>query len=67
MSEIKVGDKVNVYLDPFTVSDMEGAAEVITAPKRVGDKDEKGRPMYRCIVKFENEGSGYYRTVSELQ
>ena len=27
--------------------------------------DRKGRPMFRCVVCFEGENQGYFRTISE--
>ena len=66
MTTIKKGDKVNVYMDPFTVSDIEGHAVVRNKPYPTGDNDEKGRPTYHCTVMFDNESTVYFRIVSEL-
>lgn len=63
---IKKGDKVNVYLDPITVSDLEGVGTVMTNPTRDGGKDVNGNELLRCCVQFDNEHERYFRTVSEL-
>lgn len=69
MPEIKKGDRVNVYIDPFTVSDLEESATVKTHPHFTGDYDVKQRKMYRCIVKFDSYGHDdeFFRTISELE
>ena len=64
-------DCVNVYCDPLSVSDLEGKATIMTTPipEMFGEHhgtDEKGRPLFRCVVKFDGEETGYHRTVSEL-
>ena len=61
----KINDRVMVYLDPFTVSDPEDKATIKTTPESTGDKDAKGRMMYRCAVQFDGEDQTYFRTVSE--
>ncbi len=66
---MKIHDRVTVYLDPLTVSDPEGAATIITTPKpeMYGEHhgtDEKGRPLFRCIVQFDDDDR-CFRTISE--
>ena len=63
---MKIGDKVNVYLDPFTVSDLEDVGVIKSIPHALGDNDVKGRPIFGCLIKFGSEHTGYWRTVSEL-
>ena len=62
---IKRNSKVRVYLDPITVSDSEGRATVVDKPELSGDKDDKGRPIYRCLVRFQGEQESHHRWVSE--
>ena len=61
----KIGDKVNVYLDPFTVSDLEDVGVVESTPRPTEDHDVKGRPIFQCVIKFGNEHAKYFRAVSE--
>lgn len=61
----KIGDKVNVYLDPFTVSDLEEPGIIKSTPEPTGDNDIKGRPMFRCAIRFGDEWTRYHRTISE--
>ena len=63
---MKKHDRVNVYYDHFTVSDLEGSGTVLTTPQPAGDNDDKGRPLYRAVVQFDGELPGYFRTISEL-
>jgi hypothetical protein len=66
-SKMKKNDRVIVYLDPFTVSDVEGAGTVVTTPDPVQENDDKGRPMYRACVRFDDEEQSYFRTISEKE
>jgi hypothetical protein len=63
--EMKKLDRVVVYYDPFTVHDVEGIATIMTEPDAENQMDRKGRPMFRCVVCFEGENQGYFRTISE--
>ena len=62
---MKIGDKVNVYQDPFTVSNLEDSGVIKSTPKPTGDNDVKGRPMFRCAIEFDGEDTLYPRTISE--
>ena len=62
----KKGDRVTVYHDPITVSDPEDTATITSVSEPMRENDDKGRPIYRCMVRFDNESSVYFRWVSEV-
>jgi hypothetical protein len=63
-TKIKVGSRVMVYQDPYTLVDEEEEATITRVIQSEVDFDCKGNEIFYCKVRFDDEPKSYHRLVS---